>query len=1583
MRGLTNFTLLASVVAVVSDLNDVESHLKSLFKRLCLSEDTNGVQVISEVLSEGEGIIYTGVNHQGSRFDFTHNGVDLTFRRAVWCDDSLDDEGCLLHTMCPMSVTKSGIYLEESRIAEIIDKRNNFKVTREMLYAEAVRKLADKVLIAQSESEESLEPSISNSAHAEEEVSFDDLALEQFSLIDEHFDDEEVSSDSSILRSRRLRAVRRLNDILEDRLSSIPSSTLRAVRLGDNNVQDMTIDNIVSGIANVGKTALTRPQILALGKLPPKFNSKESFPKCFSEDSVLDQGSCGSCWAYAAAAEMTISACVKNNKSFPFVSSQSKFLHSFNPKRLMDCWNTNQCNGGMLDAFNPAHPYLELNVDYPDNRRKGMQFYTSDAFRRFRDVDGYCALKRNFHPSYVPPECLNPFYGQTETCKAVPVERRSGIVRSVVQVDSSSTFLRKSEVISLLKAVITRRGAARLTISAPTVFQDTMEDNLMKYSNPDSLNAFALPKDVTLTKLRSGNHSRHAVIAVGYEEVVSQNKVETFLILQNSWGPSFGARGYYKVSTDSLLFTSLQDGFSFATSDVDVLNSRSAPVPPSTISIADDRFRGLKIDTNKIYLHKDSIRNKRPVGVHFRFDESVSRVDSVLSMSSQQHLTSYPVSLEGFEYQKSFVATFPKNSSSPDEKLPGPRRPFTYTNKLGVQLVDWFSIPVLTRSELNSLVDGIIRYYRTLDLIRYKSLLVLDSGVLFDRQMLCSERSFLFDPSATQKSLTRQLANRVCAQLENIEQEASLPEDRNNNNNPPVPENPLPQPTPEPIVPTPPLPRVISTDKTFVSQVKIEPKSFFFSVPDQDLSYYAFITMCTYVYVQSSVFSLPSFTAPCKIFQTDPGTLKTYRTFSDVVSNRADLPASLVESFAREAASYSSSLQALEDSILFFFADANPPADLEITVANDPKNRDQQNALPARVDVLLPTLFVGSDLHLELYGSEQVKTSEAFIQLSSICKKRTAGEDMAITYLCSHFKLNMAQKILAPTLLYITPLFYIMGQSFAITFDCNGANKGIKCTGFRFASSFSPSSVRLPRENDWDDLVNTQRAPMTLIVDPSNRVQLPVDMLVDFTVASDTEKITHTIQLKVYVPSMESFSNSDMNEISRILYVNHIKHFDLHNFCQFKFFFSENFDQNTYSPMMRNFCVLLLSYNIPFATDDTLPATQRSLYVPPPSPTPRPLPRPVVLPTKKRIVELGTVPTKGSTYKIYFPVSCSSFANDCIVTRCEVHMIDVTISRIPVGPANSFACSISTNQRSISVNAAQDRSSMSSYDIYALVLTVSSSKDRIRYQTSQHTIYQPRLEISNDARVKASIYFNNVLTRFPLTTPCTLNHASLATRGSQDTLAALCTVLGIAGPSPRDFRKKAVDVAVAPDTKRRLTLFRTHNGRLLVAVPLIVTAPRNPQRTYSVAVIPTPEDQSGILTYRSVAIRYDIPSDNLAVATYDGKEYVNLRHFVFYDVEKMFKLKDNPYVVAFSTSSSSALSTVVSEVRKEMRVFLPSSSKTYEQLIEEVENYFDERKDSRFTTSGELKNIGFAPSISRLCGEQQTPLLLNALLCEN
>jgi cathepsin B len=134
-----------------------------------------------------------------------------------------------------------------------------------------------------------------------------------------------------------------------DRVNNDKSLRWRAVEVEDNMFANRSIDEIkgMLGLKDYGKMSPhNRGTQVNVGDIPDSFDARDKFSSC--QFSIMNQASCGSCWAFGAAETLSTNLCVlgMNNEAL-------------SPQDLVSCDKTNHaCHGGTLPA---AWDYIQAN----------------------------------------------------------------------------------------------------------------------------------------------------------------------------------------------------------------------------------------------------------------------------------------------------------------------------------------------------------------------------------------------------------------------------------------------------------------------------------------------------------------------------------------------------------------------------------------------------------------------------------------------------------------------------------------------------------------------------------------------------------------------------------------------------------------------------------------------------------------------------------------------------------------------------------------------------------------------------------------------------------------------------------------------------------------------------------------------------------------------------------------------------------------------------------------------------------------------------------------------------------------------
>ncbi|EGD75831.1 hypothetical protein PTSG_07950 [Salpingoeca rosetta] len=293
---------------------------------------------------------------------------------------------------------------------------------------------------------------------------------------------------------------------------------------------------------NIGLCAST-PSVANLNTsmpIPDSYNSHEAYSKC--KPDILQQGSCGSCWAFATTGVLAQRMCIK--------SEQIGQGYELAPQALVSC--TDQIcytKAGDRCSSPSSTCYCSLGCDggYPDG-----------AFRFMQDE----GITPELCVKYVSKDGTDPL-----ECSDVQTMVSECTATSNATVNGDRCYYHSSSDIETIQRDIMQHGPV---LASYEVFEDFGEYDSGVYTCPDD---------------GSDSIGWHAVIIVGWG--VEDNT--PYWLVQNSWGTGFGIDGYFKIARgtnecniESRLVTSLvnTEGVVFAST------SGAAVAKPATAFLA-------------------------------------------------------------------------------------------------------------------------------------------------------------------------------------------------------------------------------------------------------------------------------------------------------------------------------------------------------------------------------------------------------------------------------------------------------------------------------------------------------------------------------------------------------------------------------------------------------------------------------------------------------------------------------------------------------------------------------------------------------------------------------------------------------------------------------------------------------------------------------------------------------------------------------------------------------------------------------------------------------------------------------------
>lgn len=231
--------------------------------------------------------------------------------------------------------------------------------------------------------------------------------------------------------------------------------------------------------------ALPPVGVRAASSLPASYDARTSWGSCRAFR-VLNQGGCGSCWAFAAATALSARMCIRTQRMFDEVLA---------PQDYLSCQYSTGCRGGW-----PMTAYL-------DQRRERRGFRVVDSCDRYSGRDASQGDTCGSHCNANGYE-----FGATQVMSTDSVPRG---------VQHAQTRLRH------IKEAIYAGGPVVVAIAAGNPGFSGYRGGIMTGDNSARID--------------------HAVVAVGWGNEGGRE----YLIIQNSWGSSWGENGFARVDVNA------------------------------------------------------------------------------------------------------------------------------------------------------------------------------------------------------------------------------------------------------------------------------------------------------------------------------------------------------------------------------------------------------------------------------------------------------------------------------------------------------------------------------------------------------------------------------------------------------------------------------------------------------------------------------------------------------------------------------------------------------------------------------------------------------------------------------------------------------------------------------------------------------------------------------------------------------------------------------------------------------------------------------------------------------------------------
>lgn len=357
-----------------------------------------------------------------------------------------------------------------------------------------------------------------------------------------------------------------------------PCGALRITTLSDSDMQELQVvtrfGTVPTGVVSGGHIeafdmSVPRPSLMELDRMaqlsiPADYRAEYSLEKkyksCFPEDGdvVRSQGTCGSCWVFAALGALGDRHCIANPDSM--IDVEDGYRHTLSAQQVLSCFpKKDGCDGGhALSVYQPLarenkkmsyskkYPYAVRCYEDTNGVTEDWGFFECSKYSKISDEDPSkpCACVARLKRPSKMPTCDTQAGGEfsIKDYHAIP---KVGEYKRAWGTERYTT----PEVNTLIMSALYEGGSLYVAFRVYDDFGTTLRRSPRRVyrHGPEE-------EENTLSKGKGGFTGRHAVVMVGWgtDAEVPQPYIQyapsevPFWRLRNSWGLKWAEKGHYK-----------------------------------------------------------------------------------------------------------------------------------------------------------------------------------------------------------------------------------------------------------------------------------------------------------------------------------------------------------------------------------------------------------------------------------------------------------------------------------------------------------------------------------------------------------------------------------------------------------------------------------------------------------------------------------------------------------------------------------------------------------------------------------------------------------------------------------------------------------------------------------------------------------------------------------------------------------------------------------------------------------------------------------------------------------------------------